>query len=139
MNTVDWLSRLIAFDTTSRHSNLQLIDCVDEYLRGLGLQPWRAWNADQSKANLFVTLPAHDGSIAGGTVLSGHTDVVPVDGQQWASDPFQADIREGKLYGRGACDMKGFIAAGLNMVPLALQTKLREPIHLALSYDEEIG
>ena len=139
MNTVDWLSRLIAFDTTSRHSNLQLINCVDEYLRGLGLQPWRAWNADQSKANLFVTLPAHDGSIAGGTVLSGHTDVVPVDGQQWTSDPFQADIREGKLYGRGACDMKGFIAAGLNMVPLALQTKLREPIHLALSYDEEIG
>ena len=74
MNTVDWLSRLIAFDTTSRHSNLQLINCVDEYLRGLGLQPWRAWNADQSKANLFVTLPAHDGSIAGGTVLSGHTN-----------------------------------------------------------------
>ena len=111
MNTVDWLSRLIAFDTTSRYSNVQLIDCVEEYLRGLGLQPWRSWNTEQSKANLFVTLPTFDDSIAGGTVLSGHTDVVPVDGQQWTSDPVQADIRDGKVYGRGACDMKGFIAA----------------------------
>ena len=139
MNTVDWLSRLIAFDTTSRHSNVQLIDCVDEHLRGLGLHAWRAWNADHSKANLFVTLPAHDGSISGGMVLSGHTDVVPVYGQAWSSDPFQADIRDGKLYGRGACDMKGFIAACLSMLPQALQTPLREPLHLALSYDEEIG
>ena len=139
MNTIDWLSRLIAFDTTSRHSNLQLIDAVDDYLRSVGLSPWRAWNSERSKANLFVTIPAHGGSIAGGTILSGHTDVVPVDGQQWSSDPFQATIRDGKLYGRGACDMKGFIAASLNAVPLALQTQLREPLHLALSYDEEIG
>lgn len=139
MNTIAWLSRLIAFDTTSRQSNLQLIDAVDDYLQSLGLQAWRAWNEGKSKANLFVSIPAHDGSIQGGTVLSGHTDVVPVDGQVWSSDPFTAEIRDGKLYGRGACDMKGFIAACLNMVPKALETRLHEPIHLALSYDEEIG
>ena len=139
MNTVAWLQRLIAFDTTSRHSNLQLIDAVEAHLLDLQLQPWRAYNDDGSKANLFVTLPAHNGSIAGGTVLSGHTDVVPVDGQTWQSDPFHAEIRDGKLYGRGACDMKGFIAACLSAIPQMLQQRLQEPIHLALSYDEEIG
>lgn len=139
MNTIDWLSRLIAFDTTSRHSNLQLIEALADDLHTHGLSPWLSHNADQSKANLFVTIPTHDGQTHGGLVLSGHTDVVPVDGQVWDSDPFQAHIADGKLYGRGACDMKGFIAACMNAVPSALQSKLTQPLHLAFSYDEEVG
>ena len=87
MNTINRLSRLIAFDTTSRHSNLALIhDCAD-YLESLGLKPWLSHNADQSKANLFATIAAADGSTEGGLILSGHTDVVPTDGQAWQSDP----------------------------------------------------
>lgn len=92
MNTVDRLSRLIAFDTTSRLSNLDLIrDCAD-YLDSFGLKPWLAYNADQTKANLFVTVPAANGSMEGGLIFSGHTDVVPTDGQKWLSDPYRADI-----------------------------------------------
>lgn len=139
MNTIDWLSRLIAFDTTSRHSNLQLIDALAEHLHTQDLSPWLSHNTDQSKANLFVTIPATNGQTNGGLVLSGHTDVVPVDGQVWNSNPFQAHIADGKLYGRGACDMKGFIAACMNLIPSALQSKLNQPLHLAFSYDEEVG
>ena len=139
MNTVDRLARLIAFDTTSRHSNLALIhDCAD-YLESLGLKPWLAHNADQTKANLFATIPAANGSSAGGLILSGHTDVVPTDGQHWHSNPYRADIRNGKLYGRGSADMKGFIAAVLAAAPDMVQAKLKRPLHIALSYDEEIG
>ena len=139
MNTVDWLSRLIAFDTTSRHSNLALIhDCAD-YLESLGLKPWLSHNADQSKANLFATIAAANGSTEGGLILSGHTDVVPTDGQTWQSDPYRADIREGRLYGRGSADMKGFIAAVLAAAPAMVQAELKRPLHIALSYDEEIG
>ena len=139
MNTVDWLSQLIAFDTTSRHSNLALIhDCAD-YLESLGLKPWLSHNADQSKANLFATIAAANGSTEGGLILSGHTDVVPTDGQTWQSDPYRADIREGRLYGRGSADMKGFIAAVLAAAPAMVQAELKRPLHIALSYDEEIG
>lgn len=106
--------------------------------------------ANQSKANLFVSVPAGGGladtasaTIKGGIVLSGHTDVVPVDGQDWLSNPFKAEIRGNKLYGRGACDMKGFIACALNLLPQAValsqQGRLRKPLHLALSFDEEVG
>ena len=139
MNTINRLSRLIAFDTTSRHSNLALIhDCAD-YLESLGLKPWLSHNADQSKANLFATIAAADGNTEGGLILSGHTDVVPTDGQAWQSDPYRADIREGRLYGRGSTDMKGFIAAVLAAAPAMVQAGLKRPLHIALSYDEEIG
>ena len=139
MNTINRLSRLIAFDTTSRHSNLALIhDCAD-YLKSLGLKPWLSHNADQSKANLFATIAAADGNTEGGLILSGHTDVVPTDGQAWQSDPYRADIREGRLYGRGSADMKGFIAAVLAAAPAMVQAGLKRPLHIALSYDEEIG
>ena len=139
MNTINRLSRLIAFDTTSRHSNLALIhDCAD-YLESLGLKPWLSHNADQSKANLFATIAAADGNTEGGLILSGHTDVVPTDGQAWQSDPYRADIREGRLYGRGSADMKGFIAAVLAAAPAMVQAELKRPLHIALSYDEEIG
>ena len=139
MNTINRLSRLIAFDTTSRHSNLALIhDCAD-YLESLGLKPWLSHNADQSKANLFATIAAADGNTEGGLILSCHTDVVPTDGQAWQSDPYRADIREGRLYGRGSADMKGFIAAVLAAAPAMVQAGLKRPLHIALSYDEEIG
>ena len=139
MNTINRLSRLIAFDTTNRHSNLALIhDCAD-YLESLGLKPWLSHNADQSKANLFATIAAADGNTEGGLILSGHTDVVPTDGQAWQSDPYRADIREGRLYGRGSADMKGFIAAVLAAAPAMVQAELKRPLHIALSYDEEIG
>ncbi len=145
----------------SRHSNLALIEEVQAYCISLGLEPVLTFNdttdrehssnkANQSKANLFVSVPAGGGladtasaTIKGGIVLSGHTDVVPVDGQDWLSDPFKAEIRGDKLYGRGACDMKGFIACALNLLPQAValsqQGQLRKPLHLALSFDEEVG
>jgi len=159
--SVEWLKRLIAFDTVSRHSNLALIEEVQAYCISLGLEPVLTFNdttdrehssnkANQSKANLFVSVPAGGGladtasaTIKGGIVLSGHTDVVPVDGQDWLSNPFKAEIRGNKLYGRGACDMKGFIACALNLLPQAValsqQGRLRKPLHLALSFDEEVG
>ena len=140
MNTLAWLDRLTAIDTVSRHSNLGLIETVRDALKGQGLDPWLTGNAEGSKANLFCTLPAQDGGTQGGIVLSGHTDVVPVDGQPWSSDPFKlTDKGDGRLYARGACDMKGFIASSLALVPEALALPRKKPLHLAFSYDEEVG
>lgn len=139
MDTIAQLKRLIAFDTTSRLSNLALIEHTADYLQGLGLQPWLAYNPEQTKANLFATVPAANGSMEGGLILSGHTDVVPTDGQHWQSDPYRAEIRDDKLYGRGSADMKGFIASVLAAVPQMVAAKLQRPLHIALSYDEEIG
>lgn len=144
---LDWLVRLIAFDTTSRHSNLALIKHVQAYLHTLNLQPWLSFNADDSKANLFVTIAnvksTEKDSKQGGIVLSGHTDVVPVDGQNWLTDPFTANVKADKVFGRGTADMKGFIACVLSVVPhavqLAKQNRLKYPVHLALSFDEEVG
>ena len=136
MNTLAWLARLVAIDTTSRNSNLGLSETVRDALTAQGLEPWLAANGDGSKANLFCTLPAQDGAAQGGIVLSGHTDVVPVDGQPWSSDPFKLTEQDGKLYARGACDMKGFIAASLALVPEFLALPRSQPLHLALSYDE---
>ncbi len=144
-NSLDWLSRLIAFDTVSRHSNLALIHDVRAYCEQLGLTVDLTFNEAMTKANLFVTVPAGENAdqINNGLVLSGHTDVVPVDGQDWTSEPFTATIRGDKLYGRGACDMKGFIACALTILPQAVQLsnsgQLRRPLHLALSFDEEVG
>lgn len=143
--SIDWLTRLIGFDTVSRHSNLALIEDVQAYCEQLGLTVDLTFNDAKNKANLFVTVPAGKNAdeVNHGLVLSGHTDVVPVDGQEWASDPFAATIRGDKLYGRGACDMKGFIACALTLLPQAAQLskagKLRRPLHLALSFDEEVG
>ncbi|WP_201596194.1 acetylornithine deacetylase [Psychrobacter vallis] len=144
-DSIDWLTRLIGFDTVSRHSNLALIEDVKSYCEQLGLVVDLTFNEAKNKANLFVTVPAGKNSdeINHGLVLSGHTDVVPVDGQDWTSEPFTATIRGDKLYGRGACDMKGFIACALTLLPKAVQLsrsgQLRHPLHLALSFDEEVG
>jgi acetylornithine deacetylase len=133
---IDELGRLVAFDTTSRGSNLELIAYVESLLGDLGVASRRIANADRSKANLLATI----GPFAeGGVVLSGHTDVVPVDGQAWTSDPFAVEQRGDKLYGRGTCDMKGFIALAAAAAPAFARGRLARPVHLALSYDEEIG
>ena len=139
MTSQDWLARLVAIDTTSRNSNLGLIETVRDDLRARGLDPWLSSNAEGTKANLFCTLPAQDGGTQGGIALSGHTDTVPVDGQDWSSDPFTLTERDGRLYARGSCDMKGFIACTMALVPEFLATPRAKPLHLALSYDEEIA
>lgn len=130
------LADLVGFDTVSHNSNLPLIGYVEDYLNGLGVETLRVPNLEGDKAAIFATIgPAEDG----GVVLSGHTDVVPVKGQTWTSDPFTLRQEGGRLYGRGTCDMKGFDAICLAMVPTFLAAPLRKPIHLLLSYDEEIG
>lgn len=136
----DWVTRLISLDTTSRDSNLPVIEAIAGYARELGLTAHicPAEGQDQ-KANLLITVPAADGTLAGGVVLSGHSDVVPVDGQDWNSDPFTPEIRDGLLYGRGTCDMKGFIGIAVAALPRMLEVELTEPIHLAISFDEEVG
>ena len=130
------LARLIGFATVSRDSNLELIGFIREYLNGLGVDCELLHNAEGSKANLFATIGPKD---VGGVVLSGHTDVVPVDGQAWTVEPFALSERDGRLYGRGTADMKGFIASVLAAVPAFLAQPLRMPVHLAFSYDEEVG
>lgn len=134
--SLDLLERLVAFPTVSRNSNLALIGFIRDYLAGHGVASELFLNAEGTKANLFATLGPSD---RGGVVLSGHTDVVPVDGQAWTRDPFRLSESEGRLYGRGTADMKGFIASVLAAVPAFLAQPLRLPVHLAFSYDEEVG
>ena len=130
------LERLVAFDTTSHLSNLALIDWVQAYLADHGVSARRIASDDGKKANLLATIgPA----VEGGVVLSGHTDVVPVQGQPWTSDPFALVRRGDRLFGRGTCDMKGFLALSLAVVPDILAGHVKRPAHLAFSYDEEIG
>ncbi|WP_413456300.1 acetylornithine deacetylase [Glutamicibacter sp. FR1] len=133
------IHELIAVDTTSRDSNLPLIENVVKKLDAYGISSQLIHNDEGTKANLLATIPAADGTRTGGIVLSGHTDVVPVDGQDWSSDPFDAQVRDGKLYGRGTCDMKGYLGVILAKLDQLTSAKLAEPIHLALSYDEEVG
>jgi acetylornithine deacetylase len=130
------LARLVAFDTTSRESNLALIDFVGDYLDRFGVTYELVYNAQKTKANLFATIGPTE---VPGIVLSGHTDVVPVDGQAWTFPPFELSEEEGRLYGRGTADMKGYIACVLAIVPQLTQNTLRMPVHIALSYDEEVG
>jgi acetylornithine deacetylase len=130
------LTRLVAFDSVSRHSNLPLIAFIEDYLTQLQIPCMRAPSPDGSKSNLLARIGP---DVAGGTVFSGHTDVVPVDGQQWLSDPFTVQERDGKLYGRGTADMKGFLAVCLALVPEFKAMPLKKPIWLAFSYDEEVG
>ena len=130
------MEKLISFPTVSRDSNLELIAWVEDYLDGLGVKSTRVMNAEGTKANLY----AHVGpEVDGGVVLSGHTDVVPVDGQAWDTDPWTVTEKDGKLFGRGTCDMKGFDALALSAVPLALERGIKRPLQIALSRDEEIG
>ncbi|HVO87718.1 MAG TPA: acetylornithine deacetylase [Casimicrobiaceae bacterium] len=137
---LDMITRLVGYDTTSRDSNLALIDWVRGYLEGFGAATTLTFNDERNKANLFATLPARDGNrTSNGIVLSGHTDVVPVDGQPWDSDPFKVTRKGDRLYGRGVTDMKSFSAIGLAWVPEFLRRGLARPLHFALSYDEEIG
>ena len=136
MVTYDILDRLIAFPTVSRESNLGLIEFVANTLRHYGVEPRLIRNEDGRKANLFATIGPADRP---GVVLSGHTDVVPVEGQDWSSPPFKMTERDGRLYGRGAADMKGFVACALAACIKASSMDLQTPLHLALSYDEELG
>jgi acetylornithine deacetylase len=135
----EWLGKLISFDTTSRNSNLELIRYIEAYLQSVCVSSTLIYNPEKTKANIFATLPADSGATQGGIVLSGHTDVVPADGQKWDTDPFTMVEKDGKLYGRGACDMKSFIAVVLSLTPAFLQMKRSKPIHYAFSFDEEVG
>lgn len=136
VSSVELLRRLVAFETVSSDSNLALIEHVRGYLAAHGIPARLVPNADGGKANLFATIGPHE---PGGVALSGHTDVVPVVGQPWSSPPFALTEKDGRLYGRGAADMKGFIAVVLALVPELAARKLKRPIHLCFSYDEEIG
>jgi acetylornithine deacetylase len=132
----DMLARLVSFNTESQRSNRELIDFCRDYLAEHGVESTIVPSPDGLKANLYATVGPQ---AAGGVVLSGHTDVVPVEGQDWSSDPWTLTERDGKLYGRGTCDMKGFDAIALALVPEMLAAGLKRPFHIALSYDEEVG
>lgn len=135
--TLEILADLIAFESVSRDSNLDLIAYVNQRLDQIGTRTYLTLDPTGTKANLFATLGPPE--MDGGIVLSGHTDVVPVEGQEWSSDPFTATIRAGKLYGRGACDMKGFLACVLAYAPHFAEIELKRPLHMAFTYDEEEG
>ncbi len=130
------IERLIAFDTTSRNSNLDLIHFIRDYLADLGIAATLVHDADGRKANLYATLGPSD---RGGVALSGHTDVVPIDDQDWQRDPWKISEADGRLYGRGTCDMKSFVAVALAHAPRFLSGELETPVHLCFSYDEEVG
>ena len=134
------IRKLVSFDTTSRDSNMALIEWVRSFLDDHGIASTLTFDDDGRKANLFATIPARDGNATtGGIVLSGHTDVVPVDGQPWDTHPFEVAQQGDRLIGRGVTDMKSFLAVGLAFVPEFVRRGLRKPIHFALSYDEEVG
>ena len=130
------LQELVSFDTTSRESNLALIEHIQSYLDNLGIESRLTHDATATKANLWATIGPNK---PGGIVLSGHLDVVPIDGQEWSADAFNMWQDDGKLFGRGTVDMKGFIAVCLAMAPQFLQANSQIPIHFAFTYDEEIG
>jgi len=135
MNTLTLLDRLIGFDTTSAKSNLALVEFVEEYLKVRGFMVQRIGDETGQKAGLYAQI----GPTGCGVLLSGHTDVVPVDGQVWTRDPFRMTSQDGRVYGRGTTDMKGFVASVLCLADRAAKTPLREPLKIVLSYDEEIG
>lgn len=136
MNTREWIDKLVGFNTVSSQSNLDLIDYIAAYLKTEGIEPTIIYNDERTKANLFATIGP---DLPGGVVLSGHTDVVPVEGQNWSTDPFTVRESEGKLFGRGTADMKSFIAIALSYLPKIKAAGLKRPIHFAFSYDEEVG
>jgi acetylornithine deacetylase len=136
IDKLEMAKRLVAFDTTSRNSNLTLIEFIRDYLDGYSVGSELVFDETGAKANLYATIGPQDRS---GIMLSGHTDVVPIDDQDWHTDPFKPVEKDDRLYGRGSSDMKAFIATVLSLVPQLVSRKLREPIHLSFSYDEEVG
>ena len=136
LSALDILAKLVAFPTVSRDSNLALVDWVEDYLAAHGVRAHRVYNDEGTKAALYANIGPE---VEGGVVLSGHTDVVPVEGQAWDSDPFSLTRVGNRLHGRGTCDMKGFDAIALAAVPKALNARLDRPLQIALSYDEEVG
>jgi acetylornithine deacetylase len=134
--TWELIQRLVGFDTTSRDSNLGLIEWVRDWLKGFGVESRLTYDESGKKANLFATIRQ---GARPGIVLSGHTDVVPVDGQAWDTDPFVATLKDDRIYGRGSADMKSYLACALAMTPRFLAADLKYPVHFALSYDEELG
>lgn len=130
------IERFTSFDTVSRNSNLPLISFVRSHLDSLGVDTHLTFDSTKEKANLLATIGPKDRP---GIILSGHTDTVPVDGQAWSSDPFTLISRDDKLFGRGVCDMKGFLAIATGLVPTFLKSPLKAPIHIAMSFDEEVG
>ena len=137
--SLEWVKRLIGIDTTSALSNRPLIDLVVAELRRHGVEPILVPDDGGTKLNLLATFTPPDGSTSGGVMFSGHTDVVPVDDQDWSSAPFTPEIRDGSLYGRGTCDMKSFIGIVVASIPDIVARPLAKPIHFAFSYDEEVG
>ncbi len=136
MDTVAWLDRLVGFPTVSRDPNMAMIAAIEAYLAGIGARVRVIADETGTKANLFASIgPEGDG----GVILSGHTDVVPVDGQPWTGDPFRLRAQDGRYYGRGTTDMKGFLACALRAAGIAAARPLAAPLHLAFSHDEEIG
>ncbi|MFQ5625265.1 MAG: acetylornithine deacetylase [Methyloligellaceae bacterium] len=136
LNPKEMLARLVAFDTTSAKTNIPLIEFAEDYLSSHGIESQRVPSGDGKHSSLHAVIGPEG---VPGIGLSGHTDVVPVEGQTWASDPFTLTQKDGRLYGRGACDMKGFVACILAHVPKFKARDLKTPIHLLLSYDEEVG
>ncbi len=132
----EMLDKLVSFDTISSNSNLPLLDFVEEYLDSYGVRGTRVYDQTGEKANFYANVGPE---VEDGVILSGHTDVVPVKGQDWSTDPFTVVEKDGKLYGRGTCDMKGFDALALTAVPLAFAADIKRPLQIALSYDEEVG
>ncbi|MGH1349805.1 MAG: acetylornithine deacetylase [Methyloligellaceae bacterium] len=132
----DIMQKLIRFDTTSRYSNLEMIEFIEDFLLGYGVSSTRIPNETGDKTSLYATIGPEGIS---GIGLSAHTDVVPVDGQSWTSNPFELEEKEGRYYGRGTTDMKGFLSCILSLVPELTKRELHMPVHLLLSYDEEIG
>lgn len=138
-DTFKWLNQLIGCNTTSSNSNLTLIEIIKDYLQKYQLTTTIIYNQEKNKANLLATLPASNGNIQGGIMLSGHTDVVPVSGQNWHTDPFNATLMGNNIFGRGTSDMKGFLAVILALIPEFKKNHLCPPIHFAFSFDEEVG
>ena len=134
--SIEMLNKLVSFDTISSESNLDMIMFIKDYLHSYGINSHLVFNDQKTKANLFAQIGPN---VEGGILLSGHTDVVPVKGQNWQTNPFEVTEKNNLLFGRGTCDMKSFNALILTIVPTLIQTKLKKPIQLALSYDEEIG
>jgi acetylornithine deacetylase len=132
----EMLEKLVAFPSVSSESNLPIIEFIEEYLGEHGVKSWRVYDETGLKSNLYAQIGP---DVDGGVVLSGHTDVVPTVGQAWDTDPFELTEIDGKLFGRGSCDMKGFLATGLALVPEMVAADLKYPIQFALSYDEEVG
>lgn len=138
--SLPWIKKLIELESISQTSNLPLLELLAAEFEAHGLTPHYTYSPDGQRANLFVTVPAADGSTDGGLVLSGHTDVVPVEGQAWTvTDPFTPLVKDGRLYGRGSSDMKSFIGSAMWLLPRLVEAELTKPVHFAFSYDEEIG